>query len=177
MRAAVKIAIDRLKARADQSRKFVCDYLKLDNFIEDEPRSRNLHMLLSFSFELVLKTKIAILNNDKHEDELNKYLSGLGHNLEKISKEISKTELNKLGINSVQQKMTSCNPSGGLGKKYKYYQITTVSNDLIKMEDFTDIRYGCLSSGTGLQGTAKQTEFNKTIKFLEGISDKINLKN
>lgn len=173
MDANIKNIMTSLSARANQSRKFVAQYLENYKHTQDEAFIRYVYILLSYSFELALKTKIAKVKNYSNKNELYKHLSGLGHNLENIAKELSEAELNSIGISSVNLITASCNDQNDISSQYRYYKITTTNDDIINIEEFTDIRYGCLSGGMRHIREEEHKKLLSEVNMLKDIYEKI----
>ena len=125
--------------------KFVRDYLREDNSI-DEPRLRSHYILLSFGFEMILKSRVVMLSIAQNEDSLNEELQKLGHNFVKISDALG-SELKNIGITKIELKTAKCNNLKNPDDEYSYFIIETVDGKKISMENFTDIRYGCIGGG------------------------------
>ncbi|MDP3710631.1 MAG: hypothetical protein Q8R29_02805 [bacterium] len=132
--------------------KFVRDYLRddIDNFGDssmDEPRLRSHYILLSYGFEMILKSRVAMLLTVQGKDELNEKLQKIGHNFVKISDILSIEELKNIGIAKVELKTAKCNNPKNREDEYSYFIIETVDGKKISIENFTDIRYGCIGGG------------------------------
>ena len=108
---------------ACQSAKLAGDCLK----DEDEPRLRSCYILLSYAFELMLKSRLVAVSNITETDITQKY----GHGFVKILKELaSRGELGKIGIRSLPKKV----------KDY-IYSIEMIDDGVFYVHDFTNIRY------------------------------------
>jgi len=111
---------------ACQSVKLIKDFLANNN-TEDEPRLRSYYILLSYAFELMLKSRLVTVTNIP-EDELIKIY---GHNVNKILRKLKDlNELEKIGIKDLPRE----------AKPY-IYQIETTDDKMFYFYDFTNIRY------------------------------------
>lgn len=111
---------------ACQSVKLVKDFLASDTS-EDEPRFRSYYILLSYAFELMLKSRLVVATNIT-EDELIKIY---GHNINKILYKLKElNELEKIGIKVLPKKV-----------KPHIYKIGTTGYETFYIHDFTNIRY------------------------------------
>ena len=124
-----KIA-NKMIIRASQSLKFVKDYLSSRLNDIDEPYLRSLYILLSFSFELILKSRVIMLSAISDRNTLNTELQKLGHDFAKISQKLGSNELNNIDIKTI-----SLNRSTG------NYIITNIKDKKIDIYNFIDIRY------------------------------------
>ena len=125
--------------------KLVRDYL-LENDSMDEPRLKSHYILLSYGFEMILKSRVVMLSTAQDKDELNKKLEELGHNFVKISNTIG-SELKNIGITKIELKTSKCNDPKNPKDEFRYFSIETTNSKKIHIEHFTDIRYGCIGGG------------------------------
>lgn len=110
---------------ACQSVKLTRDFLVSEE-TEDEPHFRSYYILLSYAFELMLKSRLVAVTNIT-ENELIKY----GHDVNKILQKLnSLNELEKIGIKILPEEV----------KPY-IYKIETTDNKTFYIYDFTNIRY------------------------------------
>src|SRR3989344_272982 len=72
----------------------------------DAAFSRSIYILFSFNFELILKSRAILARSSTTKDDLIKNLKH--HDLEKISKELSKSDLNDINIKTIQKKHKLC---------------------------------------------------------------------
>jgi len=111
---------------ACQSVKLIRDFL-VSETTEDEPRFRSYYILLSYAFELMLKSRLVAVTNIS-EDELIKMY---GHDVNKILQKLKDlNELEKIGIKVLPKEV----------KPY-IYEIETTDNKTFYIYDFTNIRY------------------------------------
>ena len=111
---------------ACESVKLIKDFLA-DNMTEDEPRFRSYYILLSYAFELMLKSRlVAVTKISEHE-----LIKVYGHDVNKILQKLKDlNELEKIGIKVLPQEV----------KSY-IYKIETTDGKLFFIHDFTNIRY------------------------------------
>lgn len=110
---------------ACQSVKLTRDFLGSE--IEDEPRFRSYYILLSYAFELMLKSRLVAVTNITEDKLINTY----GHNIKKILQKLKDlNELGKIGIKVLPKEV-----------KLHIYKIKTTDNKTFYIHDFTNIRY------------------------------------
>ena len=110
---------------ACQSVKLIRDFLVGET--EDEPRFRSYYILLSYAFELMLKSRLVAVTNIT-EDEL---IKTYGHDINKILHKLKDlNELGKIGIKVLPKEV-----------KPHIYKIETTDNKTFYIYDFTNIRY------------------------------------
>ena len=111
---------------ACQSVKLVKDFL-VNNNTEDEPRFRSYYILLSYAFELMLKSRLVAVANIP-EDELSREYK---HDVNKILQKLKDlNELGKIGIKDLPEKV-----------KLYIDKIETTDGNTFYVHDFTNIRY------------------------------------
>ena len=150
--------------------KFVHDYLRddIDNFGDnsmDEPRLRSHYILLSYGFEMILKSRVAMLSTVQDRDELNEELQKLGHDFVKISDTLG-SELKNIGITKIELKIAKCNNPQNPDDEYGYFIIETENGKKISIENFTDIRYGCIGGGMRI---IDMEEHKKIVEYATAI--------
>lgn len=91
---------------------------------------RSFYMLLSYNFELILKSRVVMTGNFSDKNAMNDKLRKLGHDIKKIETEIGAAKLKELGIEKIEENAQ--------------YKITTTDNKEILIENFTKIRYDFL---------------------------------
>lgn len=156
----------RMTSIASTSLDFVNDYLA-KNPKTDPAYLRSLFILISYSFELILKSRIVVLHKKDYQN-LNNKLKSLGHDFAKISNSLGLAELRNIDINKIESKTAGCNNPTEPNEKYKYYKITTTNNKEIIIEDFIDIRYGCMKGGIRI---VKNSEHKKIIHYIENLNN------
>jgi len=91
---------------------------------------RSFYILLSYNFELILKSRVVMLNSFSDKNAINDELRKLGHDIIKI-KETLASNLTELGVKEITEN----------GSQYK---IITTDDKEICIENFTKIRYDFL---------------------------------
>lgn len=155
--------------------KFVRDYLR-DNIEMDEPRLRSHYILLSYGFEMILKSRVVMLLTAQDKDQLNEKLEKLGHNFVKISHALG-SELNNIGITNIELKKAKCNNPKDKDDEYSYFIIETVNGKKISIENFTDIRYGCMGGGMRIVDTEEHAKILEYTAAILEIWEKIKTAN
>ena len=121
----------RLAVRASSGLYFIEDFLYRHS-AEDGAFFRSLCILLSYSFELLLKAQFVATSEFNDKAELERSLKDLNHDILKISAKLGSSKLNAIGINCV-------NPRSGTD--FIGYDIVTIQGKKISVENFIDIRY------------------------------------
>gem|GEM_PF-3544193 len=152
--------------------KFVRDYLRddIDNFGDssmDEARLRTHYILVSFGFEMILKSRIVILSTAQDKNKLNKELQNIGHDFVKIS-DVLGSELKNIGIKRIELKTGKCNNPKNLKDEFRYFSIETTGGTRICIEHFTDIRYGCGCIEGGMR-IVDEEEHKKILEYTTAI--------
>jgi len=120
----------------------------------DEPCIRSFYILLSYAFELMLKSRLVALKKDINEDQLIEYK----HNIGKILRTLkSLNDLKNIGINSFREEK-------------KLYIIKPSKGKEFCIHDFTNIRYYPKEQKTQWD---KPEVIKKTAETMIGISEKI----
>lgn len=96
-------------------------------------RLRSFYILLSYNFELVLKSRIVMVEDFVDKKSLNKRLVGLGHNIQAVAVALGNPILQELGVSKIE-------------KNSKQYIISTIDDKKVPIEDFTKIRYDFLDN-------------------------------
>ncbi len=151
-----------MTTRASQAVKFVKDYLapRLNDI--DEPWLRWLYILLSFAFELILKSRVVMLSNASDINKLTNELKSHSHDFAKISSKLGQAELNTVGIKSVI--LNSINSK---------YIVETTSGKKFYVEDFNDIRYDFMSKKMRFVPSDEHKKINDSAEIMLGISNKM----
>lgn len=142
-------------AWACQSVKLVKDFLKSDA-TEDEPRFRLYYILLSYAFELMIKSRLVAVTNISEDALIKVY----GHDFNKILQKLKDLdELEKIGIKVLPKEI----------KPYIY--IIKMNNDeTFYVHDFTNIRYYPKNDKDPWDAAST---ILKTANIMLAISDKI----
>ena len=121
----------KLTSVASTGLSFVEDSLaSMMNNTTDMAWLRSFYMLLSYNFELILKSRIVMIGNFPDKNTINDELRKLGHDIKKIGESLEETNLKELGIKEIAEN--------------NQYKITTTDNKEIYIENFTKIRYDFL---------------------------------
>lgn len=155
---------ERAVSRGSSGLYFIDDVLRNKNGATDAAFSRSWLILLSFNFELILKS-ILILES-KHttqKDILNEIKS---HDVDKLSKIIDVAILSKYGINSIKKKITN---------SFIYYVVEMMNKkDKVIIQDLTDIRYDFIKDNLRKTEPDEIDRIKNEINILLTIVDKIN---
>ena len=139
---------------AGQTVKFVKKYVE-ENKELDVPFLRSSYILLSYAFELMLKSRLVVITSMK-ENQVKKYL----HHIDKIADELkSLNELERVGIQCIVK-----------NKSEHIYIIKTVEGEEFKIHDFTEIRYQPQSS---VVSDGEHHIIKKTTDFLLRVVDNV----
>jgi hypothetical protein len=152
---------NRMLTRALTGLYFLEDFL-CRHSAKDGADFRSLCILLSYSFELTLKTAVVMTSESVIKDELEGELKDLNHDIIKISRSFEKDDLNKIGIKSI----TSRNTNSFVG-----YIAKTCDDKEIVIENFIDIRYDFMNDS--LRGLPENEEFKTWVTETIGIANKI----
>lgn len=169
-----KIAF-RIWNRGAQPVKFVRDYLRKNDSM-DEPRLRSHYILLSYGFEMILKSRVAMLSTVQNRDELNEELQKLGHNFVKISDTLG-SELKNIGVTKIELKIAKCNNPQNPDDEYGYFIIETGNGKKISIENFTDIRYGYIGGGMRIVDKAEHKKILEYTTAILEILEKVKISN
>jgi len=123
---------------------------------EDEPRFRSYYILLSYAFELMLKSRLVAVANISEAELIKTY----GHNINEILKKLKNlNELEQIGIKILPKEI----------KPY-IYKIEMINNKTFYIYDFTNIRYYPKNYKDPWDTTSA---INDTADIMLGISNKI----
>ena len=121
----------KLTSVASTGLSFVEDSLaSMMNNATDMAFLRSFYMLLSYNFELILKSRVVMMGNFPDKNAVNDELRKLGHDIKRICESLGETNLKDLGIKEIAEN--------------NQYKITTTDNKEIYLENFTKIRYDFL---------------------------------
>lgn len=115
---------------------------------------RSLYIILSFHFELLLKSRLVALGSFKDKDDLDYKLKKVGHNVMAMGAELGDSELRKINIEKISL----------IGGEY----IIKTINKTIYIKDFNDIRYDFIE---GKVRNIKRDENSRIAESVEGTRD------
>ncbi|MDP2676401.1 MAG: hypothetical protein Q8O83_01825 [bacterium] len=127
-----QILANRAIARAESCLNFLDECLQLVHRGSgtDPAYSRSIYILFSYSFELILKSRLLLASKQVERDDLIKEIKS--HDLEKLSKKLSKTELNNISIKNIKKQKTL---------NFEEYKIEMTGGGDFIIQDLTDVRY------------------------------------
>lgn len=117
---------------------------------------RSFYMLLSYNFELILKSRIVMSENFPDKNVMNDELRKLGHDIKKIGNKLGDAGLNELGIKQIDENAQ--------------YKITTTDNKEVFIENFTKIRYDFLED---VMRTVDSQEHERIKEYTRILTDVI----
>ncbi|MDO8589854.1 MAG: hypothetical protein Q7R69_01105 [bacterium] len=136
---------------------FIEDSLsRVMNNATDMAYLRSFYILLSYNFELILKSRVVMLNNFSDKNDINDTLRKLGHDITKISEALV-ANLEELGIKEITEN----------GSQYK---VITTDNKEIYVENFTKIRYDFLDN---VMRNVDNQEHERIKKYTKTLTDVI----
>jgi len=83
---------------------------------------RSFYILLSYNFELVLKSRVVMIGNFSDKNVINNELKKLGHDIKKIGEKLGKGNLRDLGVKEIVEN--------------NQYKITTTDNKQPPLNNF-----------------------------------------
>ncbi len=156
--------VKRAVGRGGSGLYFIEDILRDKTGGTDSAFSRSWHILISFNFELILKS-ILILENEKNsKSEILKSIKN--HDLDKLSKTIDTKSLEKYGITSITKKVDN--------NFISYVVKMSEKRGNIIIEDLTDIRYDFQKNELRKIEPDEIRRLKKEINLLKSVVDKIN---
>lgn len=117
---------------------------------------RSFYMLLSYNFELILKSRIVMLGNFSDKNAMNDELRKLGHDIKNIGDKLGDAGLNELSIKKIDEDAQ--------------YKITTTDNKEVFIENFTKIRYDFLDD---VMRTVDSKEHERIKEYTRILTDVI----
>ena len=161
-------------SRAQGAFFFIGDILDPKNFLRQEatsaPNSRQVHVLISYNFELFLNAAVFLSSNKTTEKEIIGEAK-IGHKLDKLWNLVTSADIkNIIGIKNIEKK------SAGISE---YYEIKFNDESIIIIHDFNNIRYD-ISDIRGEDGNKKlrptikeEGSMDVTLDVLKKISTKL----
>jgi hypothetical protein len=96
----------------------------------DAAYSRSIYILFSYNFELILKSRLLLASSFTEQKELIKEVKS--HDLEKLSKKLSKDELSSIGVEAIKKEENF---------GFIEYVVELIEGNKITLQDLTDVRY------------------------------------
>ncbi|KKR50314.1 MAG: hypothetical protein UT84_C0012G0017 [Candidatus Curtissbacteria bacterium GW2011_GWA1_40_16] len=133
------------------------------------PYSRQIDILISYNFELILDAGVFMSSSKSSEHEILNEVKGL-HTLDRKWQKVTVPEIKSLlGINDVVEQKNGV---------FKYYSVTLGSGEILSVEDLIDIRYDIRDfrekEPQYLRLTAmKDSSFDKITQTSKNIAGKI----
>lgn len=152
-----------MRVRAVEILAFVEDYVAIQQEQEDVDTSglTACYLLLSFAFEMILKSRIVVLSNTSDIGGLNDELKKCGHDFKRMADILSqKQALVGIGIKSVVF----------VGRKGDYI-IQTINGKEFFVADFYDIRYGFMDKIISRSRNVLRNEYQR----IQGIIDEMTI--
>ncbi|NQU77618.1 hypothetical protein HQ544_02885 [Candidatus Falkowbacteria bacterium] len=127
--------------------------MRIMNNATDLAYLRPFYLLLSYNFELILKSRVVMLGNFSIAVELKGELQRLGHDIIAIKNELGNANLQEIGIKFIAK------------DKNKYNVLTTDEKE-IYIENFTDVRYDFLD---GVMRSVDSEEHKRLKEYTEAL--------
>ncbi|MDP3764791.1 MAG: hypothetical protein Q8Q95_04205 [bacterium] len=128
----------------------------------DPAFSRSCYILFSFNFELILKSYLLLTSKQTEKSELIKEIKS--HNLDKLSKKLSKDELGNIGIKNIRTKKDS---------GFKEYLIAMTTGNNIVIQDLIDVRYDFEKGNLRNIDKNESTRMNNEVDILLEMTKKV----
>lgn len=123
---------DRIISRAESGLYFLEEFLHDKHGDTDGAYSRSLYILLSYSFELILKSWLVLNSEASNIEDLEKELKDYLHNFGRISEKMTGDGLSDIGIKSITRTQQ---------KSFIEYIVETNDGASVLVQDFTNVRY------------------------------------
>jgi len=124
--------------------------------------SRSLYILFSYNFELILKARILLESRQTRRDDLIKEIKS--HDLEELSKRLSKNALNGLDIKNIRR---------GESSGFTEYVIEMFSGDKIVLQDLVDVRYDFVKNSLRKFDPEESNKMKNEAKIMISMTKKI----
>lgn len=128
----------------------------------DAAFSRSLYILLSFNFELILKSRLLLASNQTKREDLIEEIKS--HNFERLSKKLLVSELNSIDIKSIRQRDNS---------GFTEYVIEMTNGSNIIVQDLVDVRYDFRKDNLRNSNPDEANKMRSEIEILLGVTKKI----
>ena len=125
---------------------------------------RSYYILLSYNFELILKSRIVMTKSFFDKKSINDELRSLGHDIKNIGESLGEANLKDLGVEEITENDNQ-------------YKITTTDGKEIYIENFTKIRYDFLDDIMRNRDTQEHTRLKEYTEQLFSILRKAKEKN
>ena len=126
------------------------------NDTTDRSFLRSFYMLLSYNFELILKSRVVMIGNFVDKDAINEDLRKLGHDIKKIGERLGDANLKDIGVKEITENTQ--------------YKITTTDNKEVFIENFTKIRYDFLDD---VMRNVDNQEHERIKEYIKTLTDVI----
>lgn len=117
---------------------------------------RSFYILLSYNFELILKSRVAMIGNFLDQGAMNDDLRKLGHDIKKIGERLGDAYLNDIGVKEISENTQ--------------YKIKTTDDQEVVIENFTKIRYDFLDD---VMRTIDNKEHERIKEYAQTLTDVI----
>ena len=134
--AKKKEIADRMLSRGESGLYFLEEFLHDKQGGTDPVFSRSLYILLSYNFELILKSLLVLNSGALSIEGLEKELIGYLHNFQKISEKLTQNRLSYIGIKNIARTQQ---------KAFIEYVVETNDGAKILVQDFKNVRYDFMS--------------------------------
>lgn len=124
---------------------------------------RCLQMLISFHFELLLKSRYVLVNSFTDEKDVDGKLEDLGHDIKKIGDKLGSGELAKIGIKNI------------FIDGQNRYNIETDEGRIICIENFTNIRYDFISGYVRKLSREEDLRVKEDMASIKKIIEKVKI--
>lgn len=148
-----------LTSAASVGLSFIEDSLSnMMNETTDKAYLRSFYILLSYNFELILKSRVVMIGDFVDKDKMNYDLRKLGHDIEEIKKRLGDVNLSDLGIKEIEK----------IAKNTRY-KIVTTDNKEVFIDNFTKIRYDFLDDIVRNIDNTENKRIEEHIKILTDV--------
>jgi|SRR3989344_2469457 len=158
-----KAVANRTISRAQSTLYFLEEFLRDKQGGTDAAYSRSLYILLSYSFELILKSLMVLTSNATSIQALDKELRKPLHDFEGIFKKLNKVGLLNVGLKNIVRKQR---------RSFIEYIVETDDNKIL-IQDFTNVRYDFISDDLRDPDANEMNRIKIEIKSLLTVTKKI----
>lgn len=125
---------------------------------------RSFYILLSYNFELILKSRVIMIKSFSDKKAINDELRKLGHDIKNIGESLGEVNLKELGVREITDNDNQ-------------YKIITTDGKEIYIENFTKIRYDFLDDVMRNVDNQEHTRIKEYTKVLIFVLKKAKEKN